>query len=491
MSRSKILAAIGLVLFAISIYIAASPYITVYQMKSAAERHDGEALSEHIEFPSVRQSLKDQMNAMIMKEMAKDEMKDNPFAALGAAFGGFMVDKMVEAYVTPTGITGLMAGEQPKLTEGGESTGSSARKPLSDASMSYESLNKFVVKVKGDNGEEARFVLRRRGISWKLTEIIMPLEKASPLSSFTAPSPSPAVETKAPLELVSWDARPTKGEYANYYEITITLKNNSDKDIKLIDATVQFADLLGSPIYAIKVSPDHLISAGETITDSNQYEINQFMPEQARLAQLKKEDVKATIVVSKLVFTDNTIGEYAPRTSLEQPTIATNPSVKESGTPQDSSEGISDWGKRVLAQSEQQDGEDAEFKRAASEIASARIHQALHQYWNDQDGFSLSPMDLQYVVSKFDTERIKKLDEEHSTIWKSVDPIFADHYCQLQAPVNDKHLKDLQAVRRLITEGINEAVDARGSGSASHMLLVFGAAETEWILRQLYRSSAP
>jgi hypothetical protein len=36
------------------------------------------------------------------------------------------------------------------------------------------------------------------------------------------------------------------------------------------------------------------------------------MPEQARLAQMKKEDVKATLVVSKLVFTDNSIGEYAP-----------------------------------------------------------------------------------------------------------------------------------------------------------------------------------
>ena len=33
---------------------------------------------------------------------------------------------------------------------------------------------------------------------------------------------------------------------------------------------------------------------------------------QARLAQMKKEDVKATLVVSKVVFTDNTIGEYSP-----------------------------------------------------------------------------------------------------------------------------------------------------------------------------------
>lgn len=174
MSKGKIVAVIG-GLFAI--YVAAAPYITVHQMKSAAESHDGEALSEHIEFPSVRQSLKDQMNAMFIKEMAKDEMKDNPFAALGAAFAGVMVDKMVEAYVTPAGITQLMAGEKPKPAQGEESGGGSGRKPLSDASMSYESIDKFVVKVKGGTGEEGKFVLRRRGIGWKLTEIIIPLDK--------------------------------------------------------------------------------------------------------------------------------------------------------------------------------------------------------------------------------------------------------------------------------------------------------------------------
>ncbi len=84
------------------------------------------------------------------------------------------------------------------------------------------------------------------------------------------------------------------------------------KSGKIIDATVQFADLLGSHIYDININPDHLIPAGQSITDTGQYPINQLMPEQARLAQMKKEDVKATLVVSKLVFTDNSIGEYAP-----------------------------------------------------------------------------------------------------------------------------------------------------------------------------------
>ena len=177
MNKGKVVLGIAAGLFAI--YIVAAPYITVHQMKSAAESHDGEALSEYVEFPSVRQSIKDQVNVMFAKKMAEDEeMKNNTFAAFGAALAGMMVDKMVDAYVTPTGITQLMAGgkPQPQATQGEEASSSAARKPLSDASMSYESLDKFVVRVKGNDGGEGKFVLRRRGLSWKLTDIIIPLQ---------------------------------------------------------------------------------------------------------------------------------------------------------------------------------------------------------------------------------------------------------------------------------------------------------------------------
>ena len=158
---------------------------------------------------------------------------------------------------------------------------------------------------------------RDQSIEKQLSDLekrVTALEKASPLSSpLNAVSPTPALVTKSPLELVAWDTHLVRGEDSyDKYDISLTLKNNSDKDIKFIDATVQFADLLRSHIYDIKVNPDHLIPAGQSITDTGQYPINQLMPEQARLGQMKKEDVKATLVVSKLVFTDNSIGEYAP-----------------------------------------------------------------------------------------------------------------------------------------------------------------------------------
>ena len=177
MRKGKIALGIALVLFAI--YVVAAPFITVYQIQSAAEKNDGEALSEHIDFPSVRQSLKDQMNVMFAKKMAADEkIKDSPFAALGAAFAGVMVDKMVDAYVTPAGITQLMAGKNPQsgTEQDDDSADSSKGKPLENASMAYESINKFVIKVKGADGGDGKFVLRRQGIGWKLTKIIIALE---------------------------------------------------------------------------------------------------------------------------------------------------------------------------------------------------------------------------------------------------------------------------------------------------------------------------
>lgn len=181
MSKGKIALAIAVGFFVV--YMAAAPYITANQMRLAAEAHDGEALSEYIEFPSVRQSLKDQMNVLFLKELSEDEdMQDNPFAALGAAFAGMVVEKMVDAYVTPTGITQLMLGENPEPGfdqrdyKKREKSSSVESEPFAQATMAYESFDKFVIRVEAEEGGEAKFVLRRRGLGWKLTEIILPLD---------------------------------------------------------------------------------------------------------------------------------------------------------------------------------------------------------------------------------------------------------------------------------------------------------------------------
>ena len=73
--------AIGLILLAIVGYVAAGPYLTISEIKTAVVEQDSEKLSNNIEFPTLRQNLKDQLNAVMMKNVVT-ELVDNPFAAL-------------------------------------------------------------------------------------------------------------------------------------------------------------------------------------------------------------------------------------------------------------------------------------------------------------------------------------------------------------------------------------------------------------------------
>jgi hypothetical protein len=180
---SKVKAILGALVVGVVAYGVAAPYITVYQIKEAAEKRDAVALSEHIDFPSVRQSLKDQMNASIAQKIGSDQaMQDSFLGSLGKQVGGLFVDKVVEVYVTPSGIRQLMLGEKPKVlevevpaAESGEKPEPS-EKPLSHSSMRYVSLDRFVVYHKNKAGKEAQFVLHRQGIQWKLSEIVLPQE---------------------------------------------------------------------------------------------------------------------------------------------------------------------------------------------------------------------------------------------------------------------------------------------------------------------------
>lgn len=174
----------GAAIFLVAAYVFALPYITVHQIRQAVKARDSVALSEHIDFPSVRLSLKDQLNAALMGKIQSDEMKDNPFAALGMMLAGPLVDKMLEAYVTPAGIGQLLSGKKPSMkgvkkiqqeTAGAANnvppTGESAteEKPLADVTLGYKTASRFEVE---DQKKGVRVVLRRDGLSWKVSDIV-------------------------------------------------------------------------------------------------------------------------------------------------------------------------------------------------------------------------------------------------------------------------------------------------------------------------------
>jgi hypothetical protein len=154
-------------------WFIAAPWIALGGMKQAIQERDADRLAEYVDFPSVRQSLKDQLNAVITDSLA-DSSEDNPMTALGVALGGAMVDRMVESLVTPDGLARIYEGKSPLPMEAG--TGADATQPIGE--VGYESWDKFVVDI-GEGGNQVNLILRQRGLGWALTAINLPKPTAT------------------------------------------------------------------------------------------------------------------------------------------------------------------------------------------------------------------------------------------------------------------------------------------------------------------------
>lgn len=172
---------------ALLIAFVAWPYVTAYRLKAAVKSGDTAALADLIEFPTLRQGLKEQLNAAMLARLAAEPGGDGGLlAGLGLALAGTFIDKAVDAYVTPAGVARLVAGDPLELQAGDRSAAGEAaadgpgaepaREPFAGAKMAYESFDRFVVTVPGEAGKANRFVLRRRGLGWKLTDILVPLD---------------------------------------------------------------------------------------------------------------------------------------------------------------------------------------------------------------------------------------------------------------------------------------------------------------------------
>ncbi|SEI70702.1 Protein of unknown function [Allopseudospirillum japonicum] len=156
-------------------YLAAGPYITVAAIKTGIAENDAEKMSENIEFPTLRQNIKEQLNASMMKKSGV-AMQDNPFAALAVGLAAQVVDGMVDSFVTPSGLAAIMEGKQPvKDAPSRDQTPPPEKDDLfKNARFSYDSSSQFSVWVPNEQGKETRFILERRGLSWKLVNLILP-----------------------------------------------------------------------------------------------------------------------------------------------------------------------------------------------------------------------------------------------------------------------------------------------------------------------------
>ncbi len=176
---------IGLAALLLTAWVGAGPYLAVADIRQGIENKDSERLAERVDFPTLRQNLKDQIKVRIVRSAA-EELDENPFGALAAGLASTLVDGLVDSFITPAGLASLMEGERPSI--GSPPRAKSRPQPeqepqrdlFQDARYRYDSLSRFSVWVPGDDGQETRFVLQRDGLSWKLVNVILPLDEAKP-----------------------------------------------------------------------------------------------------------------------------------------------------------------------------------------------------------------------------------------------------------------------------------------------------------------------
>ena len=229
-----------LVIFAI--YLYASPYLVLNNIKNTAEQGDADKLSGYIDFPSVKQSLKDQVKAAMVQELASSEKQDG-FEALGTMLAAAMVDPIIDGVVTPDGVALMLQGQELDfgLNKKSESKPKSKEKDI-DYRTSYLSFNRFKVQIidANDSDESIDVIMHRDWLSWKVTRINFSLDLKGKKSS-------KKIEESSVAELDWADEEDASEAYDDVFQ---NLREQQDADTTSVsDVTEVTSDTLNDDDY--------------------------------------------------------------------------------------------------------------------------------------------------------------------------------------------------------------------------------------------------
>lgn len=146
----------------IAAIVAAGPYLTLNNIKNSLIENDPAKLAENIDFPLLRQNLKEQINAAMIGNASEDA--ENPFALLAAGLVTAMTEKIIDGLITPNGMA----------TTFGKEHAENKAELFQNAQITFDSISKASARIKNENNIETRMILQREGITWKLTNIIIP-----------------------------------------------------------------------------------------------------------------------------------------------------------------------------------------------------------------------------------------------------------------------------------------------------------------------------
>lgn len=181
----KWIAAVLLLVVLLAGYVVAGPFMTVHGIRNAVKAGDTAALPRHIDFAAVRLSLKAQVDDYLVRR-AGAQVQSSLLGAIGLRLAGSVAGTAVDAIATPTGIGAVLEGRNLLKRVDGSAAYRDAyapvepAEPLKRASYRFESPSRFTATVANADGDPVVFVLTRDGLSWRVTDVRLPLDKMLP-----------------------------------------------------------------------------------------------------------------------------------------------------------------------------------------------------------------------------------------------------------------------------------------------------------------------
>ncbi|MDR5750549.1 MULTISPECIES: DUF2939 domain-containing protein [unclassified Caballeronia] len=190
-TKTVVVTLVALVVVAALGFVYASPYIALDRLKRAADARDAQTVNEYVDFPALRDSLKQQVAALLTRRV-DIQKSGNPLAVIGAMIGAALIGPLVDSYATPDGVAAILngipprgnPGERPPAPPGAHAGADGAAAPVSGpapaapkappaTTAGYRSFDTFVVSYRHGAGD-ARYsaIFHRSGlVTWKLVAV--------------------------------------------------------------------------------------------------------------------------------------------------------------------------------------------------------------------------------------------------------------------------------------------------------------------------------
>ena len=147
-------------------WLLIAPVLSAQELQRALRDNDTTAIQNVVNFPALRENLRGTLGSSLAGQRGETL---EPGAAFSAALAGLMMGPIVDALVTPAGLSTLFKGGV------GTFTGQTASNNIRVAS-GLQSLNKYAITLTDlDNpASVVTLVLMPTGLQWQLTAIEFP-----------------------------------------------------------------------------------------------------------------------------------------------------------------------------------------------------------------------------------------------------------------------------------------------------------------------------